>query len=318
MIASILLYIKGSLIIAFICSLEYGLMLFLENSGWLTPMAIGKSMEAVNDYSMEALLYKTLITGGACLAVAVLSGVLAEQTKKSRKELLEMENHVKRVEKMAYIGRMAANLAHEIKNPLASLAGSIQLLREEIPYDANQDKLMQIVLRETDRLSTLAGNFLFFARPPAGKQEKILLDKVIDDILTLFEKDNLLNRGIFINPELARNIYAIMDPVHLHQVMFNLLLNAAEAIQGEGIIRVRLFPLKNNRAGIEISDNGKGIPEETKDMIFDPFYTTKPSGTGLGLSIVHSILETYDSRLNVDSVPDQGTTVSFQLKRVAA
>ena len=315
MVASILLYKKGSLIIATICSLEYGFILYLENIGWIKPVIMDQGKQIVAAHSMEQVFYKVLITSIACFAVAILSGLLSEQTKKSKNELLEMESHVKRVEKMAYIGQMAANLAHEIKNPLASLAGSIQLLREEIPYDANSDKLMQIVLRETDRLSTLSSNFLFFAKPPRGKREEIKLNKAIEETLSLFEKDNEVNRRIFISAELTPDIYTMMDPAHLHQILFNLLLNAAEAIKEEGIIRVRLSAAKNNKAEIEISDNGQGIPEETKELIFDPFFTTKSNGTGLGLSIVHSVLESYESRLVVDSRIHRGTTVRFQLKR---
>ena len=315
MVASILLYKKGSLIIATICSMEYGLILYLEKVGWLNPIAIGQNKSVIVAHSMEQVFYKVLITGIACFAVAILSGLLAEQTKNSKSELLEMEDHIKRVKRMAYIGQMAANLAHEIKNPLASLAGSIQLLREEIPYDANSDKLMQIVLRETDRLSTLSSNFLFFAKPPTGKLETIKLDKAIEETLTLFEKDTVVNHRIFISAELAPDSSTLMDPVHLHQVLFNLLLNAAEAIQEDGIIRVRMIPTKNGKLEIEVSDNGRGIPEESKEFIFDPFYTTKPSGTGLGLSIVHSVLESYGSRLVVESSLHKGTTVRFQLNR---
>ena len=115
----------------------------------------------------------------ACFAVAFLSTLLSEQTRKTKKELQTMEHHVKRVEKMALIGEMAAGLAHEIKNPLASLTGSIQLLKEDMRYDPDHDRLMQIILREADRLSSLASNFLFYARPPAGKVESIELGEVL-------------------------------------------------------------------------------------------------------------------------------------------
>ena len=100
-----------------------------------------------------------------------------------------MEGHIKRVEKMAAIGEMAAGLAHEIKNPLASLTGSIQLFREEIHCEPDHDRLMQIILREADRLSALANNFLLYARPPAAKVEAIELDRVLVETTELFEKD---------------------------------------------------------------------------------------------------------------------------------
>jgi two-component system, NtrC family, sensor histidine kinase HydH len=226
-----------------------------------------------------------------------------------------MEAHVKRVERMASMGQMAANLAHEIKNPLASLAGSIQLLRDEIPYDSGMDRLMQIILRETDRLSGLASNFLFFSKPVSGKEEDILLDKTIKDIITLFEKDNSLGDRINVRTDLAEGNWTRMDPMHLNQILFNLLLNAAEAIEEKGIIQVNMLPARNAMISIEVIDNGQGIPEENIPLIFDPFFTTKTKGSGLGLAIVHNLLEAYDSRLSVESRVNQGTTFRFLLKK---
>jgi two-component system, NtrC family, sensor histidine kinase HydH len=251
----------------------------------------------------------------ACFAVAILSGFLAEQTVKTKKELEELEDHVKRVEKMAYMGEMAAGMAHEIKNPLAALAGSIQLLREDIRYDPYHDKLMQIALRETDRLSELVGNFLLFARPQAVKIEKIDLRASILEVLELFEKNSACSSRIAISIHLNRGIWIEIDPVHLHQVLWNILLNAAEAIEKEGKIDIRLYESKNNMAIMEIEDNGCGIPEATLKMVFDPFYTTKPRGTGLGLSIAHSILETYGYSLNVESHVGRGTVFALKVNR---
>lgn len=139
-------------------------MIQAEYLGIINSVFINNNHEALN-LTGDQVFYKIMITVSACYAVAFLSSVLAEQAKKSKDELLEMEEHVKRVEKMAYMGEMAAHLAHEIKNPLASLSGSIQLLREEIQYDPDHDKLMQIVLRETDRLSTLVTNFCCLPSP---------------------------------------------------------------------------------------------------------------------------------------------------------
>ena len=251
----------------------------------------------------------------ACFAVAFLSGFLSEQLRRARNELSALEDRMKRVEKMVYMGEMAAGITHEIKNPLASLSGSIQILRKEVPYDPEHDKLMQIVLRETDRLSALANNFLLFAKPPVGKIKKIELENALTETVKLFEKDKAATDKVSITSEFSSNIWIEMDPVHLRQVIWNLLLNAAEAIEGEGLVGIKTYHLKNNYAGIEVSDNGCGISDEHMQSIFDPFFTTKSSGTGLGLSIVHSILESYDTWLDVESKVDRGTKLSFKLKR---
>ncbi len=262
------------------------------------------------------MIYKIMIIMVACFAVAFLSSLLAEQARKTKKELVALEQHVKRVEKMAAIGEMGAGLAHEIKNPLASLAGSIQLLKNDSNSNPDQDKLMQIILREADRLSTLVSNFLLFAKPPASRLKSIELDKVLLETIELFEKDNTCTGRISINKQISSGIRIEMDPVHLRQVLWNLLINAAEAIEGSGSIDIKLYFDKNKYACIEISDNGSGMSDKIMKSIFDPFFTTKKSGTGLGLSIVHSILESYDSRLDVESRENSGT--NFTLKLMAS
>ena len=226
-----------------------------------------------------------------------------------------MEASLKRVEKMAYMGEMAAGLAHEIKNPLASLVGSIQMLKEDLRYDADHERLMEIILRETDRLSTLVNDFLFFARPPAGKPEKINLNRAIIEVTDLFEKDSTHCKKFRLKKDLLPDEWVLIDPTHLSQVLWNLLLNAAEAIEEDGSIEIKTITTKNSLVQIQVHDNGCGIQPEVVQSIFDPFYTTKPDGTGLGLSIVHRILESYNSRLDLETTPGAGSIFTFTLDR---
>ena len=313
--SSILLSIRGTLVIAAICSIQFGIMVDFEYYGIIYPFVTEAAMLASN-HPWNQVLYKILITMTACFAVAFLSSFLSEQVRSTRKELLVMENHVKRVEKMAAVGEMAAGLAHEIKNPLASLTGSIQLLKEDIRYDSDHDRLMQIILREADRLSSLANNFLLYARPPAGKVETIELERVLIETAELFEKDASNDGRITTTKKLQSNIWISMDPVHLRQILWNLLLNASEAIEGEGVIDIEMYELKSKRACIKITDNGCGMSADELKSIFDPFFTTKPTGTGLGLSIVHRILEAYDFWMNVESEADKGTTLTLHFKQM--
>lgn len=312
---SMLLFRNGSMIMAALCSIQYGVMVNLEYYGIITPFDTEGGL-ALASYDWSYILYKIMFTTVACFAVALLSSFLSEQARNTTKELLAMEDHIKRVEKMAAIGEFSAGLAHEVKNPLAALTGSIQLIREDNHFNADHSKLMQIVLREADRLSALVNNFLLFAKPPVGKVEAIELDKILAETIELFEKDNTCRGRISITKELAPGIWIEMDPVHLRQILWNLLLNAAEAIEGSGLIDIKLYPLKGKRAGIQITDNGCGMPGEVIRSIFNPFFTTKPNGTGLGLSIVHSILDSYKSRLDVESKLNRGTTVTMKLKQI--
>ena len=313
--SSMLLFRRGSMIMAALCSIQYGIMVDLEYFGILKPFVAEGNLLAL-DYAWSHVLYKIMITMVACFAVAFLSGFLAEQVRKTKKELSIIKTRIKRVEKLVSMGEMAAGMAHEIKNPLASLAGSIQILKKEIKYDPELDKLMQIVLRETDRLSTLVNNFLFFAKPPIGKIEKIKFDRTfLLETIKLFEKDSACQDRISITNELASNIWLEMDTMHLRQVLWNLLLNAAEAIEGAGLIEIKTYPSKNNYACIEITDDGCGMSVEVLKSIFNPFFTTKANGTGLGLPIVHSILESYNSWLDVESQVDKGTTFTLNFNR---
>lgn len=314
--SSMLFFRKGSMIMASLCSIQYGIMIDLEYYNILKPLATGGGGVLPADYSGGHVLYNILVTMIACFAVAFLSSVLSEQARETRKELASMEEHVKRVEKMAAAGEMAAGLAHEIKNPLASLTGAIQLLGEDILYDPEHDKLMQIVLREADRLSSLVSNFLLFAKPPVGKPEPVDLEKALKETVELFEKDSKGCEEIFIEKELTPNIWIEVDAFHLRQILWNLLLNAVEAIDGSGRIRLKIYPSKNRMACLEVADNGCGMDRETIGSIFSPFFTTKQSGTGLGLSIVHSILESYNSWLEVESRIGKGSKFSFKFKQI--
>lgn len=314
--SSILIFRPGAMAIAALCSIQYGVMIDLEYYRFLMPIFTEDSLASYS-YPWSQVLYKILIVMAACFAVAFLSSLLSEQERQTKRKLLAMEDRVKRAEKMAAMGEMAAGLAHEIKNPLASLSGSIQLLKEDIRYDPGNAGLMQIILRETERLSDLVNNFLLFARPSAGKSEMVRLDRALDEIVSLFEKNHACRPRITINKSLQPDLWIEMDPAHLRQIMWNLLMNAAEAIEGVGRIDISAYSDRGRRTCIDIADNGSGMTRELMQTIFDPFFTTKSKGTGLGLSIVHSILESYDGQLDVESAVGEGTTFVLSLMPAA-
>ena len=315
--SSILLERGGSMIMAGLCSIQYGALVNLEFYGWFTPFVVDASPTAMT-YLWRNVLYKVLITTVGCFAVAFLSDMLAEQVRKSRKALKAMEERVRRVEKLASMGEMAAGMAHELKNPLASLAGSIQLLREELPDNPMHDRLMKIALRETSRLNDLLTDFLTFARPPTGKRTPLRLDQAVSDIVSLFERDETCAGRITVERALESGIWVAMDPVHLRQVLWNLLLNASEAIEGRGTIKIQVRAARATGAEIRIQDSGCGISPELMGSIFDPFFTTKAEGSGLGLSMVHRLLEFYDSYLQVDSEAGRGSVFTLNLQQIVA
>jgi two-component system sensor histidine kinase PilS (NtrC family) len=313
--SSLLLPRRGTVLIAALCSIQFGLLVDLEYYGLLSPFEGQDGALAVVS-SGDQVLYKMASIMTACFVVALLSSFLSDQALKSRRELRILEQHVKRVERIAAIGEMAAGLAHEIKNPLASITGAIELLRDDLRPDPDHDRLMQIITREADRLSSLVSNFLLYARPPVGKPEAVDLEKAVRETAELFGKKGAADGRIGVRVEAAPGIWVWMDPAHLRQVLWNLLINAAEAIEGRGKIRVELSSTKDHQACLRVCDTGSGMQPETLKSIFNPFFTTKSNGTGLGLSIVQRILDGYGCRLDVDSMPGRGATFSVYFRQI--
>lgn len=309
--ASMVLFRRGGMAAAVLCSIEYGVMVDFEYYGIIMPLNMGPNSMIV-DYDWNYVVIRMLVTMAACFAVAFLAGYLSEQEKRARRDLWAMEAQVKRVEKLAAIGETAAGLAHEIKNPLASMSGAIQVLKEEVPYDRDHKRLMEIVLREADRISALVNEFLMFARPQPGNKKKVFLDRELAEIIRQFEAGKL-NRGHEIRESLSPDVVVEIDPEHLRQVVWNLLLNAVESMDGRGEIELGLESLQDSYARITVADKGCGMEEEIQQSIFDPFFTKKSKGTGLGLSIVQRILSTYNGVIDVESSPGQGSRFSVKL-----
>jgi two-component system sensor histidine kinase PilS (NtrC family) len=313
--ASVFVFKRGALWVAAFCCLQFALLLILELHGTIDPFGYGETM--VNSpLTLVQVLQKCAILTAACFSVAFLSGYLADQERKSKAELAAMEAHLGRVQNLAQVGEMAAGLAHEIKNPLASLSGAIQILKGEVENDKDNMRLMHIVLRETDRLSSLVNNFLTFARPSAAQARCVNLGEALTEIVILFEKDHSVGQRIRVDLATIADAFVEVDPLQLRQVVWNLLLNGAESIENEGSIKISVSRRKNERIVVEIADDGCGMDEKTLKSIFNPFFTTKPNGTGLGLSIVYRILETYDCRLDVKSKPGAGSIFSLHFKPI--
>ena len=308
--ASMVIFRRGGMVIAVLCSIEYGVMVDLQYYGLIQPFNVAPDALIVN-YGWGYVLFRLAITIVACFGVAFLAGYLSEQEKRAKQDLWAMEAQVKRVEKLAAIGEMAAGLAHEIKNPLGSMSGAIQVLKDELASNGDHARLMGIVLRESERISSLVNEFLMFARPQPGNRKRVALDHELQEIVKQFETSHPHQR-LDIQTRIEEGVAAEIDPEHLRQVVWNLLLNAVEALDKNGRIAVALYAQASQYACILISDNGCGMSEEILQSIFDPFFTRKAKGTGLGLSIVQRILTSYDGLIDVKSAPGEGST--FTLK----
>jgi two-component system sensor histidine kinase PilS (NtrC family) len=234
-------------------------------------------------------------------------------------EFRQMQDQVRRMDRLAVVGELAAGIAHEIKNPLASLSGSIQMLRDEVDFGPMQQRLMDITMREAERLNALVNEFLLFSRPEKAVDRSVEVNEVIDDTLEMLKNSPELSRPIRIEKTLSRNLWVHIDSQRLQQVIWNLVLNAVQEMKNSGRLSVATTIRAKRGSGdaqeklaeISISDTGPGILPENQGKVFDPFYTTKDQGTGLGLTIVHRIVENYDGKIFLDSDGHSGTTFTL-------
>jgi len=234
-------------------------------------------------------------------------------------EFRQMQDQVRRMDRLAVAGELAAGIAHEIKNPLASLSGSIQMLRDEVNFGPMQQRLMDITMREAERLNALVNEFLLFSRPEKAVDRSVEVNEVIDDTLEMLKNSPELSRPIRIEKTLSKNLWVHIDSQRLQQVIWNLVLNAVQEMNNSGCLSVTTAIRTKRGAGdaqeklaeISISDTGPGILPEDQGKVFDPFFTTKDQGTGLGLTIVHRIVENYDGKIFINSDGHSGTTFTL-------
>lgn len=224
-----------------------------------------------------------------------------------------LEETSRRQDRLAAIGRMAASIAHEIRNPLAAMRGSIQMLRSEVDNDSSQAELMEIILRESDRLNGIITDFLSYARPRSLKQARVDVGDLLHQTFALMRHSPEIGDNQSIAEELpAQPIYAEADEGQLKQVFWNLARNALQAMPQGGTLRASLEKNSDNRLRIAFADTGRGMSPDQVEHLFEPFSSTT-GGTGLGLSIVYQIIRDHGGTINVRSREGQGTTITIEL-----
>lgn len=232
----------------------------------------------------------------------------------------QLELALKRQDRLAALGELSARMAHEIRNPLAAISGSVQLLAGHGCLREHESKLLAIVLRESERLNGLITDFLAYARPAPLRQERFELRRLVDDLVMLLSADVRFNQISFtVDVPVEIELYA--DRGQMHQVLLNLLQNGAEAMPQGGILEI--FATRQDgrddasqRIGlisITVRDHGCGLDEETSQHLFEPFWTTKPAGTGLGLATVYRIVEAHGGTIQAQSGQEGGTIFTILL-----
>ena len=237
-------------------------------------------------------------------AVSVFQDVT--ETKTRENELLQME-------KFSLVAELAAGTAHEIRNPMTTLRGFLQILLQEFaPNNTRGYEYCTLMINEIDRANSIIKEFLLLTKPAAPLMQKVQLHNLLDEIFLLIESKSLLE-----NVELCKNYVPSLplveaDPAQIKQVFLNIASNAIQAMPQGGRLTIST-ETRDNMAVVRFTDTGCGLEEAQLSKIFDPFYTTKEEGTGVGLTISYRIIENHWGRIYVESIPQQGTTFTIEL-----
>jgi two-component system sensor histidine kinase PilS (NtrC family) len=237
-------------------------------------------------------------------------------------DVRRLERDARLRQRLAAVGEMAAGIAHEIRNPLASMSGSIQVLRQELPLSEDQAQLMDIVLRESERLNDTIKSFLAYARPQRSAVTRLDMGKVVQDAALLLRNSEEVRGHHVIDVDApAEPVWCEADENQVRAIVWNLATNGLRAMSGGGHLRLSVTseqaPEGDDWVVLAVQDEGCGIPPEHLDGIFQPFWSSFERGTGLGLAIVHRVVTDYNGTINVSSEVGVGTIMSVRLPALA-
>jgi len=230
-------------------------------------------------------------------------------------EVKKLEEKMRKADRLAAVGQLSANVAHEIRNPLSSIRGSVEVLQSELKLTGEEGKLMDLIIKESDRLNGILQDFLSFARPGKGRFKTLDLRNLAAEVAALLRRDAGSPKRGKIEAKLGDvPLWVRGDEDQLKQALLNLGLNGLEALEGEGWVRFEVAGAKNGEVRLSIRDNGRGIAPADRERIFQPFFSTKKGGTGLGLSIAERIVEEHSGQIKVESQPGKGTIFFITLE----
>lgn len=229
-----------------------------------------------------------------------------------------LEEKARRDDRLKAIGRLAAGLAHEIRNPLASISGSIQVLRDELDVRDENRALMDIAVRETDRLNVLLTDFLQYVKPGNQERTEVALGTLLREVIEALKQSPKCHAAIQVVLRTEHSYALIADAGQLRQVVWNLVLNAVEVMPDGGLLEVTTRDVPPNpgdvpRVELRVKDTGPGVDPAHLERLFDPFFSTKTGGTGLGLALVEKIVQAHDGAIKVRPNPEGGTVFEVLL-----
>lgn len=231
-------------------------------------------------------------------------------------QIRKMELQVRQAEKMAAIGEMAAGIAHEFRNPLAAISGSAQLLVQRISTEPQSRKLMEIIIRECDRLEAVIAEFLLFSKPALPEKTWCRLGQLVNETAQVLQQSSTWDDRCRLARDFPETLTCWADAGQLRQVLLNLCGNSCQAMEDGG--KIVIAAREENREGekrlrVTVQDSGPGIPAKHLPRVFDPYFTTKENGTGLGLAIVHQIIASHGGTISAQNLPGHGASFTITL-----
>jgi signal transduction histidine kinase len=306
--ASIVLSHRASYLTAGLSAVLFGLLV----DGLYFGIIPYFSAEQYRERSLGLILFTMFLAWGLFFLMAALANYLTGSLRKTREELLQAQKELEISERLATAGRISAQLAHEIRNPLAAISGSVQVLRGELPLDDDQKKLMDIVIKESERVSQSIEQFLDLASPGRQVFTWMNLSEVLDETLALLRAGGELNGRYRVEGNFREaRIGYYGSPSQFKQLFWNLAKNALKAMPDGGTLTIDLFLDKKKAVKVRLADTGRGLTQEEREHLFEPFFTRFENGRGLGLVVVRRIVDDYEGRIEVRSEPSRGTEITM-------
>lgn len=308
--ASIILSYRAALLTAALSAICFGLLMDGMYFG-LIPFFSG---EQGADVSLGLVINNIFIAWSVFILVAILMNYLTGNLRRTRKELERAHKELEQKNRLAIAGEVSARLAHEIRNPLAAIAGAVQVLEGDLVLNPEQKDLMNIVLRESKRVSHSIEQFLNLASDEDGPSTAVDLSSLVRETLMLLERGGELNGAHQITGNFkSKKVRYYGNPNHFKQIFWNLIKNSLKAMPKGGVLTVDIDQEKDDEIQLRIADTGKGMSEEEMKRVFEPFYSRFEDGIGMGMSVVQRIVEDYQGKIHLSSQVNRGTEVIITL-----
>jgi len=293
----------------------YSLLTLLVQTGTLS--APRDQPERAYGLPADEVTYHVLVNLLALVFVALLVSYLAERLHRTQGDLVMARERAEQAERLAALGRLSAGLAHEIRNPLSAISGSVQMLRTSA-VEQDDKQLCDIVLREARRLDELVGDMLDLARPRKPALAPTALLQVLEDVIRLAASWGRSQSDVSVRllPSVAASLHIPADAALLRQILWNLVRNAVQASAAGGEVRVQAVE-KTDEIEVTVEDDGTGIDSGALVHIFDAYYTTRSHGTGIGLAVVKRIADDHGYGLEVESAEGAGATFRLRIPKVS-